>query len=169
MKRFLMALLLCGSCIQPLFAAEVYQCERDGRIQYSQAPCTPDQKTLGKTVTRDAPENSNETQHHIQQLAQDKKEVARLERERHKTEEKRDKEFRRQAAKTEKQKGQCDKARLQIKWSEEDARNASPKSEAKARQKLKRTKKQNSRANNNEGILHFTNLTYQKCFFFNIT
>lgn len=140
MKRFLMTLLLSGSCIQHLSAAEVYQCERDGRIQYSQTPCTPDQKALGKKVTQDTTESTNETQRHIQQLAQDKKEAARLERERHKTEEKRDKEFRRQAAKTEKQKGQCDKARLQIKWAEEDARNASPKSEAKARQKLKRTK-----------------------------
>lgn len=140
MRRFLMALLLSSSCIQHLSAAEVYQCERDGRIQYSQTPCTPDQKTLGKKVTQDATENSNETQHHIQKLAQDKKEAARLERERHKTEDKRDKEFSRQAAKTEKQKSQCDKARLQIKWAEEDARNASPKSEAKARQKLRRTK-----------------------------
>jgi hypothetical protein len=52
MRRFLMALLLSSSCIQHLSAAEVYQCERDGRIQYSQTPCTPDQKTLGKKSLR---------------------------------------------------------------------------------------------------------------------
>lgn len=140
MKRFLMTLLLSISCVQHLSAAEVYQCEKDGRMQYSQTPCTQDQKALGKKITQESTDSASEKQRRITQLAQDKKEAARLERERHKTEDKRDKEINRQTAKTEKQKGQCDKARLQIKWAEEDARNASPKSEAKARQKLKRTK-----------------------------
>lgn len=140
MKRFLMVFLLSISCVQNLSAAEIYQCEKDGRMQYSQTPCSLDQKAIGKKVTLDATDSASEKQHRINQLAQDKKEAARLERERHKTEDKRDKENSRQAAKTEKQKSQCDKAHLQVKWAEEDARNASPKSEGKARQKLKRTK-----------------------------
>jgi type IV secretory pathway VirB10-like protein len=140
MKRFLMTFLLSISCVQHLSAAEIYQCEKDGRMQYSQTPCSQDQKAIGKKVTQDATDSASEKQHRINQLAQDKKEAARLERERHKTEDKRDKENSRQAAKTEKQKSQCDKAHLQVKWAEEDARSASPKSEAKARQKLKRTK-----------------------------
>ncbi|MBR7792280.1 DUF4124 domain-containing protein [Undibacterium sp. FT147W] len=140
MSRFLMAFLLSISCVQHLSAAEIYQCEKDGRMQYSQTPCSQDQKALGKKVTQDTTDSASEKQRHVTQLAQDKKEAARLERKRHKTEDKRDKEISRQAAKTEKQKDKCDKAHLQVKWAEEDARNASPKSEAKARQKLKRTK-----------------------------
>lgn len=140
MKRFLMTFLLSISCVQHLSAAEIYQCEKNGRMQYSQTPCSQDQKAIGKNVTLDSTDSESEKQHRINQLAQDKKEAARLERERHKTEDKRDKENSRQVAKAEKQKTQCDKAHLQVKWAEEDARSASPKSEAKARQKLKRTK-----------------------------
>jgi hypothetical protein len=52
MKRFLMVFLLSISCVQNLSAAEIYQCEKDGRMQYSQTPCSQDQKAIGKKSPR---------------------------------------------------------------------------------------------------------------------
>lgn len=119
--------------------AEVYRCEQDGKTTFSQTPCAGGaRQTIHQPNPQSEPASEAAQQSAKQQLKKDQQESKRLETIRHQTEAKRDREIRAIAAKAEKHKQKCDAMHLQVKWAQEDLTGASPKSEAKARLKLKR-------------------------------
>ncbi len=120
--------------------ADIYQCDQNGQIQYSQSPCTINQKQLAHNSI-----NTNTPSKEAQQAAQDrylreKAELNKLEQQRVKEQEKQEKAAAKQLAKSQQHKAACDKAQLQVKWAQEDASSAAPKSETKSKLKLQRIK-----------------------------
>ncbi|MFZ6686295.1 DUF4124 domain-containing protein [Undibacterium sp. SXout11W] len=120
--------------------ADIYQCDQNGQIQYSQSPCTVNQKQLAhNSITTNTP--SKEAQQAAQnRYLREKAELNKLEQQRVKEQEKQEKAAAKQLAKSQQHKAACDKAQLQVKWAKEDTTSAAPKSEAKANLKLKRVK-----------------------------
>lgn len=127
--------------ISGLTHAETYRCEQDGKTAFSQTPCAAGARQTefhGNAHSEPVPEAARQAA--VQQLKHEQREASRLEKNRHKADAKHEHEMRIIAAKAEQQKQKCDALHLQIKWAQEDLATTSPKSEAKARLKLKRAK-----------------------------
>ncbi|MBI3284504.1 MAG: DUF4124 domain-containing protein [Burkholderiales bacterium] len=132
-------LLLISMSISDAAFATIYQCQQNGKNSYSQTPCPQDALQVTREPEQLAAPVSSEAQLHAQQqLEKEKKEVKRLETDRHRLEARRDREIQKIANHAEKQKQQCSNMHLRVKWAQEDLANAAPRAESKARQKLKR-------------------------------
>ena len=125
----LAAIFLSLTCVTPP-AAAIYKCEQAGIVTYTDIPC--DGQQLSVTV----PEKPQETQD--KSLAREKKEVAQLQAIREQRE-RQDKQIRdlalRGAAARERK---CKSLALQLKWREEDLRDAPLHAQTKARKMARR-------------------------------
>ena len=125
----LAAIFLSLSCVTPL-AAAIYKCEQAGVTTYTDIPC--DGQQLSVTV----PDKPQETED--KSLAREKKEVAKLQAIREQRE-RQDKQIRdlalRGAAARERK---CKSLALQLKWREEDLRDAPLHAQTKARKMARR-------------------------------
>ncbi|MFZ6861164.1 DUF4124 domain-containing protein [Undibacterium sp. Ji67W] len=121
--------------------ADIYQCDQNGQIQYSQSPCAANQKQLTHTSVTTANTPSKEAQQAAKdRYLREKAELNKLEQQRVKEQEKQEKTAAKQLAKSQQHKAACDKAQLHVKWAKEDASAAAPRSETKAKLKLQRVK-----------------------------
>ncbi|MFZ6772439.1 DUF4124 domain-containing protein [Undibacterium sp. SXout7W] len=139
MNQFLTHSFVLAMAIAPIAHAEIYQCEENGKISYSQTAC----KTGSKETQRQfsVENNSNPGYGKIaEQLKKDKAESKQLTDKRHKEEVKYEKEVKQITLKAEKKKEKCDYLQMQVKWAAENLENASPKTQSQARTKLKRAK-----------------------------
>jgi predicted ribosome quality control (RQC) complex YloA/Tae2 family protein len=125
----LLALLL--SCSAPAFA--LYKCALDGKITYSDLPCTK-----GKTLDTFAPSAAAEPGDSRQRLASDKAEAHSLEQARHQREDKEEQQQRQAARAAASQHKKCQSLALHQRWTQEDARQAAGKAAEKARTKARR-------------------------------
>ncbi|MBC3870098.1 DUF4124 domain-containing protein [Undibacterium oligocarboniphilum] len=133
LSSLIFLLTLSGSSL-----ATVYRCEQQGKIQYSQTPCPSGQ--TGQVLHQPLPPAPSESEKaQATGIANQEKAAAnKLEKDQHTREQKQERELRQLSAQREKQKKQCDRAQLQVKWAKEDVHQAQPKAEARAKQKLKR-------------------------------
>ena len=138
-RAFFLLLFFSFLCIQTKALADVYKCEAQGKILLSQLPCSPEQKQLShQEITQSADEKK--TQSAIAQAEKEKSALKKMQQQRLKSEQKTDAEIRRLAAKAEKKKQQCNKAKLRTSWAKQDLDHAKPQAESKARQKFERSK-----------------------------
>ncbi len=125
------ALMLLMSA-RPSFA--VYRCDADGKISYSDRPCRD-----AATMPIDAPQASRNRPNADQQQTRQAAELARLQQLRE-LRERQDQRIRdlaaRGAAARDKK---CRALALQLRWREEDVRDAPLEKEARARKQLRRT------------------------------
>lgn len=131
LRTLLVTLLLSFSA--PAFA--IFKCEIAGKVTYSDEPC-PGGKTVianGDTVS------SLDAAKAKQQLAQDKREVERLEKARHLRETKEEKEQRLATRNANVKKAKCTSLEQRKKWADEDAAHATGKSADNAKRKARRT------------------------------
>lgn len=132
LSSLIFLLTLSGSSL-----ATVYRCEQQGKIQYSQTPCPSGQTGQVLHQPLSVPSESERAQ--ATGIANQEKAAAnKLEKDRHTREQKQERELRQLSAQREKQKSQCERAQLQVKWANEDVHQAQPKAETRAKQKLKR-------------------------------
>lgn len=126
--------------LPPLSAqADIMRCEKNGQVIYQHDACPKGTNSLGQLKPLPAPSEKQKKEAR-RQADQDKKQTEQMRNQRLKREEKTDREIRRAVASSEKARVLCDKAKLRVKWAEEDLRGAGPKQENKARQKLRREK-----------------------------
>ena len=116
--------------------AEIYKCQNNNAITYSESPCKN-----GLTIPIKIPDSQVsplEYQRAIDTNKKEKTELQKLQHSRRTEEEKTRKEMKAVAAKNEKVRQKCDDLRLNAKWAKEDLSNASRRNEEKAKSKLKR-------------------------------
>ena len=127
--------------LQDAAVADIYQCDENGQTHYSQTACTPDQKQLTHSAIAATNTPSKEAQQAAKdRIQRDKAELKKIEQQRTKEQVKQEKATTKQVARSQQHKAMCDKAQLSVKWAKEDVNLAAPKSEAKAKLKLKRSK-----------------------------
>ncbi|OGS97018.1 MAG: hypothetical protein A3K04_06260 [Gallionellales bacterium RBG_16_56_9] len=131
MPRFLLISLLLVFCTPAL---AVYKCEAGGHISYADTPC-PGGKKVDTTNQGVAASDASQAR---QQLARQKSEVRRLERERHQREAVAERQQRQNARAYAAKKKQCASLALQQRWAEDDARKAAGKATPKAVRKARR-------------------------------
>jgi hypothetical protein len=125
----LAALFLGLTCITPP-ASAIYKCEQAGVINYTDIPC--DGQQLSVTV----PQKREETED--KSLAREKKEVAKLQAIREQRE-RQDKQIRDLAARgASARERKCKSLAMQLKWREEDLRDAPLHAQTKARKMARR-------------------------------
>ena len=123
------AIFLSLMCTTPP-ASAIYKCEQGGVVTYTDMPC--DGQQLSVTV----PEKREETED--KSLAREKKEVAKLQAIREQRE-RQDKQIRDLAARgSAARERKCKSLALQLKWREEDLRDAPLHSQIKARKMARR-------------------------------
>ena len=130
--RAALLLALLMSCSAPALA--LYKCGADGKITYSDLPCT-NGKTLG-TLAASAAAEAGDSQ---QRLAADKAEAHSLEQARHQREDKEERIQRQAARAAASQHRKCQWLALHQGWAQEDARQAACKATEKARLKARRS------------------------------
>lgn len=130
--RTVLLIALLMSCSAPALA--LYKCESDGKITYSDLPCTKG-KTLD-TLDASAAAGPSDSQ---QRLATDKAEALRLEQARHKREDKEERAQQQAARAAASRHKKCQTLALHQRWALEDARLAAGKSADKARIKSRRS------------------------------
>ena len=122
--------LLLAALLSPLSAFAVFRCERQGTVTYTDFPC--DGRKVEITRTETPPQDSDT------HLKRERSEVGRLQKLREQRE-RQDQQIRdlaaRGAAAREKK---CRSLSLQVKWREEDLREATLDKATKARTKLRR-------------------------------
>jgi hypothetical protein len=118
----------------PAFA--VYKCESNGQVTYSDAPCRG--KTLSLANSIDAEVPGTNVASAKEKLAREKKEVTRLEKERHKREAAEEKEQKKVAKADAVKRKKCSTLAHRKKWADEDAAAATGKSREKAQRKARR-------------------------------
>lgn len=132
-RLFLLALLVSFSA--PALA--IYKCESNGKITYSDEPCRGGKVLdLQEPVTGKIP--AADAAHARQEIAREKKEVQRLEKERHKSEGQDEKLQHKIAAVQFSKQKKCTSLDMRKKWSEEDAATAHGKSVEKAKRRARR-------------------------------
>lgn len=130
--RTALLLALSMSCSAPAFA--LYKCGSDGKITYSDLPCTK-----GKTLDTFEASAAAEPSDSRQRLAADKAEALRLEQERHRREDKEERAQRQAARAAASQHKTCRSLALNLRWAQEDARQAAGKAADQARTKARRS------------------------------
>lgn len=116
--------------------AETYRCVKNGQTTFSEIPC-PDGTSVPVQI-RSSVVSAQDYQHAVEQHKKDQAALQKIETARQKEEAQREKAAQKLASQHQKQKAKCDDLQLKVKWAREDLTQSSPKSEAKARQKLKR-------------------------------
>jgi len=116
--------------------AETYQCIKNGSTTYSEIPCTDGESK--RVQIKPSVVSEQEYQRAVSQHKQNQATLQKIEAAHEKEDAQREKATRALASKNQKQKTKCDDLQLKVKWAREDAAQANPKTEAKARQKLKR-------------------------------
>lgn len=116
-------------------ALAIYKCESGGKTTYSDTPCHNASGNM-KEIAVTAP--SSDTKAAQQKLAQDKKELQRLEARRHKEEAATERERQIRFKAHEAKKKKCENLALRSKWAKEDAAHAPIKKEARAKRKALR-------------------------------
>ncbi len=131
LRALLLSLLLAAAA--PAFAA--YKCEANGKTLYSDTPCT-----AGKTIELEEKVTVTAADRALAQerLAKDKASVARQKKERLKREAAEKKLAQAAAKKTAAKQAKCATLAQRVKWSEEDAEQATGKSIPKAKKKARR-------------------------------
>lgn len=118
-------------------ALAIYKCESEGKITYSDSPCSN-----GKSVKLDEPSGStplsSDAAKARQQAAREKNELKRIESERQQRETQENRERQKLTQVDAVKRKKCAELSLQQKWAEEDAAAASEKSAAKAKRNARR-------------------------------
>ncbi len=123
--------LLLFTCCLP--AQAVYKCRLDGTLTYSDLPCGSDILTLQNT-----PASQRQSTTPEDSLRHEKSEIARLQRFREQRE-RQDQQIRDLAARgAATRERKCKSLSLQLRWREEDLRNATLQEERKARVRARR-------------------------------
>lgn len=130
--RTALLLALLMSCSAPALA--LYKCGSDGKITYSDLPCT-NGKTLGTLAASAAAEAGDSRQ----RLAADKAEAHSLEQARHRREDKEERAERQVSRAAAKYRKNCQALALKQRWAQEDARQAAGRTVEKARIKARRS------------------------------
>lgn len=121
--RLLFIVLLCAAGTAS--AHTVYKCTVDGKPNYSDTPCRSGDSTV--LAVPAAP-----TSDHSTELLKEERLSEKMGKERQKREAQDDRERQRNAKADDAQRKKCDKARLKLKWAQQDAKNASLKSSEQA-------------------------------------
>jgi hypothetical protein len=127
---FLLALVAA-----PAFA--IYKCESNGQVTYGDAACRGS-KALSLENSIDTEVRASNVVNAKEQLAREKKEVTRLEKERHKREAAEEKEQTKIAKSDAVKRKRCSTLALRKKWADEDGAAATGKSREKAQRKARR-------------------------------
>jgi hypothetical protein len=114
-------------------ALAIYKCESAGAVTYSEAPCPG-----GKLMDIDNKPSEGDAAKSAQQTAKDKKELARLESARHKSEAAEEKVKRQAARAAAARERKCASLAQRKKWLLEDAAKAAGKAADKAKLKARR-------------------------------
>jgi flagellar biosynthesis GTPase FlhF len=117
--------------------AETYQCIKNGLTTYSGIPCA-DGESKRIQIKPSVVVSEQDYQRAVNQHKKDQATLQKIEAARQKEDAQREKTAKALASKSQKQKTKCDDLQLKVKWAREDVAQANPKTEAKARQKLKR-------------------------------
>ncbi len=131
MPRLLLISLLLSLC-PPALA--IYKCENGGKIAYSDTPC-PDGTLIKAASGAPSADDSRQGQ---KQLAQQKAEAQRLEKERHQREAIEEKQQQQNARTLAARQKKCAASALRVQWAQDDARQAAGKAAPKATQKARR-------------------------------
>ncbi|WP_295991143.1 DUF4124 domain-containing protein [Rugamonas sp.] len=123
-------ILLCATTAAAS-AHTVYKCTADGKPSYSDTPCKSGAGTVIAVPAAPASDHSAE-------LLKEQGLSEKLGRERQKREAQDDRERQRAAKADDAQRKKCDKARLKLKWAQDDAKNASLKTTEQAHTKASR-------------------------------
>lgn len=124
--------LLLLTCALPA-AAQLHKCTVDGKVSYSQQPCT--QGTATTIAVPDTPAPDPEA---ARELQRQKQELKQLETARHKREARTEREDAAAARARSAHSKKCGKLQLQQKWAEEEARSGTVPGMERARQKARR-------------------------------
>ena len=121
-------------------ATEVYQCEKNGTKQFAQTACPSDALQQGPVKVSVSTPSADEQRAAVlrQKKAQDT--LNQLQHAREKEEEKQAKVATKLANKYQQHKAVCDQAQLHAKWAQEDMREATEKTAAKAKIRSRREK-----------------------------
>jgi hypothetical protein len=133
-------LLLCSSLVLGVSKAHAatYKCEKEGRITFTEIPCSDGKSSEIKLNTNANAVAESEYQRALKNKKNDEAALKKIETTRDKDLANQAKESKTLAAKNEKKKAQCADLQLKLKWAQEDARNASIKNEEKAKTKVRR-------------------------------
>ncbi len=130
----LLLLVLLSAISTPALA--IYKCQSGDRTVYSDIPCYNSKTTDMKEIDIATP--STDAGAAQQKLAQDKKELQRLESVRKKQEAADERAYRKTAKANEAKKKKCTQSALRKKWADEDVANAHPKSAERAKRAARR-------------------------------
>jgi hypothetical protein len=114
----------------------VFRCHHNGKTSYSERPCT--QGKSESVVIKALPANQHAAAKQKKEHLQRTQYLKKVEAEREKEYAKLDRERNQEAKKYARAKKHCEDLRKKAQWAKEDLRNATPKTEVKARIKLKR-------------------------------
>jgi hypothetical protein len=117
------------------FAEAAYRCENDGKISYSDAPCAGGKLIEGPGASPADPTSTR-------RLAEQKRELHRLEAQRHKQEASEEKEQRQAARASAARHKKCGSLERRKRWAQEDAASASGKSADKTKRRARRVSEQ---------------------------
>jgi hypothetical protein len=124
--------------------SDTYKCIYEGKTTFSQTPCIQGKSELIDIKT--TPVSKEDYQKSVKQAAKDKKELAKIIKEK----DKENTQYRKNASaaykKDIKAKEKCEDYKMKAKWAKEDLKNTQPKSEIKAQIKLKRAKEKMEQA-----------------------
>ena len=133
LRLFLLSLLISFSA--PALA--IYKCELSGKITYSDEPCRGDKVLrLPEPVISEIP--AKDVAKARQEVAREKREVERFEKERRTSDEKAEKRQQKIAGVQLAKQKKCTSLDMQKKWSDEDVSAAQGKAVEKARRKARR-------------------------------
>lgn len=124
--------LLLLACALPA-AAQLHKCTVDGKVSYSQQPCT--QGTATTIAVPDAPPPDPAA---ASDLQRQKQELKQLETARHKREARAEREDAAAERASSARSKKCGRLQLQQKWAEEDARSGTAQSMERAKQNARR-------------------------------
>jgi len=116
-------------------ALAIYKCESSGKTTYSDTPCHNVSGNMKEIAVAAPPSDSKAAQ---QRLAQDKKELQRLETRRHREDAIAEREQHSRFKAHEAKKKKCENLALRSKWAKEDAAHAPIRTAARAKRKALR-------------------------------
>lgn len=131
MKRLACAALLLYTAAAG--AQTVHKCTVDGKVSYSQQPCTAG--TASVIAVPEAPAADPATTAELKRM---RRESAALEKDRHKREQSDEREAERAGRAAAARHQKCEKLKLDKKWADDDLRRAQPQYEERARLKAQR-------------------------------
>jgi hypothetical protein len=134
--QYLLCTLLLILSVSKNTYAQAYKCAIDGKVTFSQTPCKNASSEM--IELKASPVSDIEYQRAIKRNKRDAAELKKIETAREKEFIQNQKRANKLAAKNKKDKQRCDDYQLKVKWAREDLADAKPKTEIKARTKLRR-------------------------------